>query len=105
MEWNLYITPEGDVRHAFVIQKIPAARKLLFFDYQGKRFVEDPKFCSTIIFKALKKSKPDGYTMAFGQVNEILGEDHSQLCLKNSAFVMHHHCSPADNHFNSFYAP
>lgn len=90
-EWNLYVCQEGDVRHCFVIRKRVQEREFSIYDYQGRYFLRDPNFCTSVVYSKLKaktqKDNPLGYKVTFGQKHEIFGDDNNYLCMKNSAFV------------------
>ena len=103
LEWNLYVAQCGDIRHSFVVHKDAKRRCFYFYDYMGKYFLRDKTFVTTVVYSILKKDKALGYTVGFGQLHEIEGEEYSNLCMKNSAFVMKYHCAPADRYFNSPY--
>ena len=102
-EWNLYVCPQGDIRHAFVVHKDEALRKYNFFDYQGQYFLRDPTFVTSLVWARLsnKKYNPLGYMLTFGQKHEIFCEDFANACMKNSAFVMKYHLAPRDSSFSS----
>ena len=54
--WNLYVTNEGNCRHAFVVNKNTTIKTFFIYDYQGISILEDPHFCTTKLYNALKKS-------------------------------------------------
>jgi len=105
--WNLYVTNEGNCRHAFVVNKNTTIKTFFIYDYQGISILESPHFCTTKLYYALKKSSKTsnghGYKVLFGQKHCIEGNDYSHLCMKNSAFVMKYHVAPKDNKFNCPY--
>lgn len=102
-EWNLYVCPFEDVRHAFVVKKDSVNKVFEIYDYQGDRFLLDKVFPTTLVYHRLKKEKSLSYRVTLGQHNEIFGDDYSNLCMKNSAFVMKYHCPPADKSFTKPY--
>lgn len=102
-EWNLYVCPFEDIRHALVVHKDAARRCFEIYDYQGDRVLEHEQFPTTLLYKRLKKHNPLKYRVAMGQHNEIMGADYDHLCMKNSAFVMKFRCAPADKSFTKPY--
>lgn len=99
-EWNLYVCPQRNVRHSFVVHKNHGRRCFYFYDYQGSGIFEDQNFSTTRVFNALRIDKTHGFKVKLGQTNCIIGEDYTNLCMKNSAFVMKYKCAPNDRHFN-----
>jgi hypothetical protein len=97
-EYNLFVTPEGDCRHAFVVRKSLTEKSYWFYDYQGRYFLRDPNFVTSVVYKELKK-RAKSWKVLFGQKNEIFGDDNAHLCMKNSAYVMKYKTAPLDDHF------
>ena len=89
------------MRHSFVVHKDFRNRCYYFYDYQGSTIFEDRKFSTTRVFNALKGDRSHGFKVRLGQKHCIDGEDYSNLCMKNSAFVMKYRCAPKDKKFNA----
>lgn len=102
-DWNLYVCPERNVRHSFVVHKHHGHKSFYFYDYQGTRIFLNQNFSTTRVYNALKIDKSHNFKVKLGQKHCIVGTENSHLCLKNSAFVMKYKCAPQDKHFNTPY--